>query len=156
MKERKLTDYEKSKAEKAFCFYHCKGFRDTKRCFCDSKCKDAQDFIQFLDYVVVKTKEDDSWSTKKRFLILTVRSKYLLSSWKVCGKSEDSKLEMSLPLTAIFRWTWNSSSILYFQEDRKSVGIKRKFSGMNGYSLVPVVMLVVSLIKTIQKSLCVW
>ena len=57
MKERKLTDYEKSKAEKAFCFYHCKGFRDTKRCFCDSKCKDAQEFIQFLDYIVVKTKE---------------------------------------------------------------------------------------------------
>ena len=65
MKERKLTDYEKSKAEKEFCFYHCKGFRDTKRCFCDSKCKDAQEFIQFLDYIVVKTKEDNRWSTKK-------------------------------------------------------------------------------------------
>ena len=65
MKERKLTDYEKSKAEKAFCFYHCKGFRDTKRCFCDSKCKDAQEFIQFLDYIVVKTKEDNRRSTKK-------------------------------------------------------------------------------------------
>ena len=60
IKERKLTDYEKSKAEKAFCFYHCKGFRDTKRCFCDSKCKDAQEFIQFLDYIVVKTKEDET------------------------------------------------------------------------------------------------
>ena len=60
MKERKLTDYEKSKAEKEFCFYHCKGFRDTKRCFCDSKCKDAQEFIQFLDYIVVKTKEDET------------------------------------------------------------------------------------------------
>ena len=51
--------FDLHKAEKAFCFYHCKGFRDTKRCFCDSKCKDAQEFIQFLDYIVVKTKEDD-------------------------------------------------------------------------------------------------
>ena len=31
MKERKLTDYEKSKAEKEFCFYHCKGFRDKQK-----------------------------------------------------------------------------------------------------------------------------
>lgn len=58
MEKRKLTDKEKSEAEHAFCFKHCKGFRDTKRCFCDSKCKAAQEFIQFLDYIVVKTKQE--------------------------------------------------------------------------------------------------